>query len=80
MNMVRMEIGRGCAKLVEPAGLSISREYKIHWKKQTYDIAELAFLRFEEKLGSRQISRRLGIPRTTVIGVVHRLEKQRGLR
>jgi hypothetical protein len=75
-----VENGRGCAKLVEPAGLVVSRTYEISWKKQTYDIAELARLRFEEGLGSRKIATRLGIPRTTAIHAVHRLEKQRGHR
>jgi len=72
--------GRSCAKVVEPAGLAVSREYEIPWKKQTLDIAELARLRFEEGLGSRQICRRMGIPRTTAITAVHRLERERGLR
>ena len=66
--------------VVEPAGLAVLREYEIHWKKQTLDIAELARLRFEEGLGSRQIARRLGIPRTTAITAVHRLERAKGLR
>ncbi len=64
--------------VVEPAGLAVLREYEISWKKQSYDIAELARLRFEENLGSRQIARRLGIPRSTAIRAVHRLEKARG--
>jgi len=72
--------GRGCAKVVEPTGLSVSREYKVPWKKQKFDIAELARLRFDENLGSRQIADRLGIPRTTAITAVHRLEKAKGLR
>ena len=66
--------------MVEPAGLAVSREYEIPWKKQTLDIAELARLRFEEGLGSQQICRRMGIPRTTAITAVHRLERERGLR
>lgn len=66
--------------LVEPAGLTVSREYAVPWKKQGLDIAELARLRFEEGLGSRLIAKRLGIPRTTAITAVHRLEKARGLR
>ena len=66
--------------LVEPAGLSVLREYEIPWKKQSYDIAKLAVLRFEEGLGSRQISARLGIPRSTAITAVHRLERERGMR
>jgi DNA-binding transcriptional regulator LsrR (DeoR family) len=66
--------------VVEPAGLAVLREYEIPWKKQSLDLAELARLRFEEGLGSRLIARRLGIPRTTAITAVHRLEKARGLR
>ncbi len=69
------KFGRGCAKLVEPAGLTVSREYEVPWKKQSYDIAELARLRIEEGLGSRLIARRLGIPRTTAINAIHRLER-----
>jgi DNA-binding transcriptional regulator LsrR (DeoR family) len=66
--------------VVEPAGLAVLRDYEIPWKKQSYDIAELARLRFEEGLGSRLIAGRLGIPRTTAIKAVHHLEKARGLR
>ncbi|WP_347358506.1 hypothetical protein [Bdellovibrio sp.] len=75
-----VKIGRGCAKLVEPVGLVVSRTYEVAWKKQTLDMAELARLRFEEGLGSRKISVLMGIPRTTAITAVHRLEKQHGLR
>ncbi len=66
--------------MVEPAGLAVLREYEIHWKRQTYDIAKLAFLRFEEGLGYRLIAARLGIPRTRAINAIHRLERERGLR
>lgn len=66
--------------MVEPARLTISREYGVSWKRQVLDIAELARLRFEEGLGSRLIAKRLGVARTTVIGAVNRLEKERGLR
>jgi len=66
--------------VVEPTGLTVSRDHEIPWKKQTFDIAELARLRFEEELGSRLISQRLGIPRTTAIAAIHRLEKAWGLR
>ena len=45
-----MRSGRACAKVVEPVGLSVLREYEIPWKKQSYDIAKLARLRFEEGL------------------------------
>ena len=72
--------GRGCVKLVEPVGLVVSRTYEISWKKQTLNIAELARLRFEEGLGSRRISAIMGIPRTTAINAVHRLEREKGLR
>jgi DNA-binding transcriptional regulator LsrR (DeoR family) len=73
-------VDRRCDKLVEPTGLSVLREYEIPWKKQTLDVAKLAFLRFEEGLGSRQIAARLGISRTTAITAIHRLERERGLR
>jgi DNA-binding transcriptional regulator LsrR (DeoR family) len=63
--------------VVEPAGLAVLREYEILWKKQSYDIAELARLRCEEQLGARQIAKRLGIPSTTAISALHRLEKER---
>lgn len=66
--------------MVEPAGLTVSREYEVPWKKQSYVEAELAKLRFNEGLGSRQIAKRLEIPRTTVIAAIHRLEKAKGLR
>jgi predicted DNA-binding protein (UPF0251 family) len=72
--------GGGSPKVVEPAGLTVSRDYDVPWKKQTLDIAELARLRFEEGLGSRQIAGRMGIPRTTAITAVHRLEKARGVK
>jgi hypothetical protein len=72
------EKNRGCDKVFEPAGLTVSREYEIPWKKQPYDIAELARLRFEEGLGSRLIAARLGIPRSTAIAAVHRLERAKG--
>ena len=52
--MIRSD-GRGCPKLVEPAGLVVLREHKIFWRKQTYDPVELARLRFEEKLGPVEI-------------------------
>lgn len=65
--------------MVEPAELTVSREYKIPWKKQLYDIAELARLRFEVGLGSRLIAARLGMPRTTAIHAIRRLERERGL-
>jgi DNA-binding transcriptional regulator LsrR (DeoR family) len=61
-------------------GLVVSRTCQISWKKQTLDLAELARLRFEDGLGSRKISAIMGIPRTTAINAVHRLEKQKGLR
>ena len=66
--------------MVEPAGLTVLREYEVPWKKQGLDVVELARLRFEEGLGSRLIAQRMGIPRTTAITAVHRLEKARGLR
>lgn len=68
--------GRGCAKVVEPKGLTVNRIYEILWKKQSLDIAELARMRFEEKLGSRVISQRLGLPRTTVATAIRRLENR----
>lgn len=68
-------VGRGCAKVVEPAGLTVSREYEVPWKKQSYDIAELAHLRVEEGLGSRQIARKLDIPRSTAAEALRRLRK-----
>ncbi len=64
--------------MVEPAGLTVSRDFAVPWKKQSYDIAELARLRFEDGFGSRQIAARLGIPRTTAIDAIHRLERERG--
>jgi DNA-binding transcriptional regulator LsrR (DeoR family) len=66
--------------VIEPAGLTVPREFDVPWKKQGLDIAELARLRFEEGLGSRLIAKRLGIPRTTAITAVHRLEKAGKLR
>jgi len=66
--------------VVEPEGLTVLRDYDVPWKKQALDIVELARLRFEEGLGSRQIAGRMGIPRTTAISAIHRLEKARGLR
>jgi hypothetical protein len=65
--------------VVEPAGLAVSREYAIPWKKQSYDPAELAFLRFEEGLNAVQIAKAMGIPRTTAVGAIHRLEWVRRL-
>jgi biotin operon repressor len=60
--------------VVEPAELTISRSYEVSWKKQTLDLAELARLRTEEKLGSRLIAARLNAPRSTVIDAIRRLE------
>jgi hypothetical protein len=61
------EFGRECAKVVEPRGVTISREYTIPWKKQGLDIGELARMRFEENMGSRQICKLINAPRSTVI-------------
>ena len=72
--------GREYAKLGEPRGATILREYKIPWKKQGLDIAGLARMRFEENLGSRQICKLVKAPRSTVISAIHRLERERGLR
>ena len=66
--------------MVEPQGFTVSREYEIPWKKQSPDFAKLAQLRFEERLGSRQVAARLGILKTTAINAIHRLERERGLR
>jgi len=66
--------------VVEPRGVTVLREYKIPWKKQTLDIAELARMRFEENLGSRQICKLIKAPRSTAIDAIHRLERERGIR
>lgn len=66
--------------MLEPRGVTVSREYTIPWKKQGLDIAELARMRFEENMGSRQICKLMKAPRTTVIDAIHRLEKERDLR
>ena len=58
------------AQVDEPAGLTVSRTYENLWKKQTLDKTELAKLRFEEGLSSRQIASRLGVLRTTAIMAV----------
>lgn len=67
---------RGCPKVIEPQGLTVNRVYAILWKKQSLDPAELAQMRIEEGLGSRVISQRLGLPRSTAIGAIHRLERK----
>jgi len=46
-------------------------------EKPTLDIKLLAQLR-HQGLGSRQISKMMAIPRTTVITAIHRLEKSSG--
>ena len=77
---VLRKFGRGSAIVVEPAGLTVSREYEVPWKKQTLDIAKLAHLRFEKGVGSRVIAKVMGIPRTTAITAIRRLEVARGMR
>jgi hypothetical protein len=72
-----IKFGRGCPKVIEPQGLTVNRVYAILWKKQSLDTAELARMRVEEGLGSRVIAQRLGVPRSTVIGAIHRLERKR---
>jgi hypothetical protein len=64
-----VEVDSVCAKVVEPSGLTVNRIYEILWKKQSLNFAELVQMRFEEKLGSRVISLRLGLPRTTNINL-----------
>ena len=61
--------------MIEPAGLAVSRVYEVPWKKQGLDVAELARLRFEEGLGSRQILVRMGTPRSTAIKAIRRLKR-----
>ena len=64
--------------MVEPRGLSVAREYEIPWKKKSLNLAELASMRFEAKLSFREISRRMGLPKSTVIGAANRLENRKG--
>ena len=75
-NSDQVKIGSVCAKVVEPKGLTVNRICEILWKKQILDIALLARMRFEEKLGSRVISQQLGLPRTTVATAIRRLENK----
>ncbi len=72
--------GRPSARVLEPAGLTVSRTYEVAWKKKILDFAELAKLRFEDGLGSRVIAQRIGANRSTVIDAIHHLERHRELR
>lgn len=69
------KVGRHCDTLVEPVGLVVSRTYEIQWKMQTFNIAELARMRLEERRGYRYIAKTLGIPKSTARDAVLRIEK-----
>jgi DNA-binding transcriptional regulator LsrR (DeoR family) len=52
----------------------VSRSYRKTWGKRKIDLAELYDLRVNQGLSLREIERRLGIPRATLIDNLRRAE------
>ena len=62
---------------LEPEPITSKIEITVTWKKEQIDAAELARLRWVEKLGYKRIAARLGVSRS---GVIHRLRKMEALK
>lgn len=67
-------VGGGCPSKVEPnRALSVSRLRGVSWARNTLDLAELARLRWEERVKNGEIAYRMGVSRSTVMRGLRKL-------